>query len=471
MIKTFILLSRVFTLSDLPRQYPDIQTSIATDTVTGVVLETPEVPTYIGGRLGGVWPRESDPRDYQPRPNPIIPANDITPITPVSGITPTAPVSNVVTQENAIDMSMERILQAPADTFSHSFFNREHPLLGDNLASSAFSNQVNTQEFTNLLLEQLPSVLLEENVESIVRIPEAARLTNFDDIRRLQMAHIARTYLEDRGVSVPSAYINQARIPNISWYTRVLGEFIRCISNAPDMNPIIRDFSSLRMTLPVHIPENFATPVYDNTLFIFLDRTFHLNPSFLSDSITFLSGLHPIGILSFGMLFARFFNLFSDFNFRRIGGNHLEDFSIHGIYRRIRNTFSIFGALRQAASNSISLPLTNVNDNLERFNRDFQNALRNHLLSLSSNLSSRASYLFRTYLIPALIGIMGSLGFYCFRNQLAEFLREIIKIIQGEGPTPPQPPGAVTVKVPKSLIYCIAKGLASGWKEWWDSQS
>ena len=86
MIHTFTLFSRIVTLTDLSREYPDVQTSISRDTVTGVVLERPEVPAYIRGRLRGVWPRESDPRLYQARSNPIAPVSNITHVTPENKI-------------------------------------------------------------------------------------------------------------------------------------------------------------------------------------------------------------------------------------------------------------------------------------------------------------------------------------------------------------------------------------------------
>ena len=485
MVLSSKLFSRIVSLTDLAREYPDVQTSISRDTVTGVVLGSPEVPTYIGGRLGGVWPRpdvqtsisgdtvtgvvsgspevptyiggrlggvwprESEPRDYQPR------SNDIT-----------ANTQSVIS-ENQVDTSMERILQAPADTFSRSdFINEEHPLLGDNLARSAFCNQINAEQLTDLLMEQLPRTLLEDNVGSIVTIPEAARLANFDNNCRLRLAHTMATYLEGRGVSSDSLHSNA--MPRISLYARVLRDFIRCIRNAlPDMNSIIRDVSTLRVTLPADIPEHFADPIFDQSLFVLLERTFQMHPAFFSETITFFYSLNPIAIISFGMFFSRLFSFFSDFNFRMSGGNHLDDFSIGGFYTRIRTTVSIFGLLRERAYNRICLRVTNLVDNLERVNRNFQNATR-YFSTVSRGLSSRISALLYTFPLSALIGILSSFGFYYFRNELAEFLRKIIK-----------PPGAVTGSGPKSLIYCLAKsliycigkGLASGWKEWWDSQS
>jgi hypothetical protein len=327
------------------------------------------------------------------------------------------------------------ILDSPPQAFTTFSIEGEEANL--NLVEWTERTQLENIEFSNRVLAQLNPLIHDTNEFSL--LPDNARILDWDDrARRL----IARSIYNSIGQTENGVESVFSQLPNLTEYGRVLTGHFNRVGMTEDL---VRHISTAAAPLPQHMVGVQGNPVFDKSLFVFLQETAHFSFDLVNASIHYFSFTSEVAVVAFALFFSPLFLSLSDFTLRKMLSNRI---TVSGFFNRIRNTFIIFRGVRNFQVNSL------LRFNLKMRITDLQNNIREGMLNFScvgSEIHSKFFSLLNKYYVSIIFGG----GIFFFRKELIILAKRIIEKIRNK---------KITIsRKPKPFIGLIVKFLVNWW--------
>lgn len=296
-----------------------------------------------------------------------------------------------------------------------------------------------------MLLSKLNPQII-SNTSEFSLLPDNARILDWDDRARKQIARSICSLTGQNGESIESV---SSQLPNLTEYGRILGGHFNRIGISQEN--LVTHISSATPIIPEHMVGALGNPIFDHSLFVFLEQTSELSISLVQASLLYFNFTNTVSIVAFAFFFSPVFLSLSDFTLRKITRSGL---TMSGFFDRIRNTFITFQNVRNFQINLPTLRRFDPKIIITDLQRNMKEGFKK-LTSLSgaeSGIQSKIFSFLNKYSLNIIFGGITSLGIFLIRKELLILAKKLFVQISSNGDSPPVNPKPLSVMFIKMLI-------------------